>query len=197
MKKKYFIKASQSTSNSELISFMNKVIPEIKKNLDELYSSVRGVSVFVSTDRYRDPNNGILVAISHDTHIKSNVDDVEQAVANAIDMYDIAYTWEWSRLDSYGTNWLHIEFNVMPKEIEIPVKKYLNSEYNSHLVWADSKNTVKYMVSVNDKYLGYFAGVNKTFDDNMFYVNVFTEDGNYDSIPVSGDAILQLTSMDL
>jgi hypothetical protein len=197
MKKKYYIKANQTTANAELISFMNKVIPEIKKNLDDLYSSVRGVSVHVSTDRYRDPNNGILIAISHDTHIKSNVDDVEQAVANAIDMYDIAYSWEWSRLDSYGTNWLHIEFNVMPKEIEIPVKKYLNSEYNSHLVWADSKSTVKYMVSVDGKYLGYFAGVNKTFDDSMFYVNVFTEDGNYDSIPVSGDAILQLTSMDL
>lgn len=197
MKKKYFVKASQTTANSELISFMNKIIPEIKKNLDELYSSVRGVSVHVSTDRYRDPNNGILVAISHDTHIKSNMDDVEQAVANAIDMYDIAYTWEWSRLDSYGTNWLHIEFNVMPKEIEIPVKDYLNSEYNSHLVWADSKSTVKYMVSVDGKYLGYFAGVNKTFDDDMFYVNIFTEDGNYDSISVPGDAMLQLTSMDL
>ena len=78
MKKKYFVKASQLTANSELASFMNKVIPEIKKNLDELYSSVRGVSVFVSTDRYRDPNNGILVAISHDTHIKSNIDDYLQ-----------------------------------------------------------------------------------------------------------------------
>jgi hypothetical protein len=43
--------------------------------------------------------------------------------------------------------------------------------------WADSRDEVKYTVFVNGKERGGFAGINRTFDDDHYYVNFYTEDG--------------------
>lgn len=41
--------------------------------------------------------------------------------------------------------------------------------------WADSFKEIKYIVCVDGKKLGYFSGVNRTFDDDMYYVNFYDE----------------------
>ena len=41
--------------------------------------------------------------------------------------------------------------------------------------WADTIKEVKYNVYVNGKKRGGFSGVNRTFDDDMYYVNFYDE----------------------
>lgn len=45
--------------------------------------------------------------------------------------------------------------------------------------WADSLKEVKYNVYVNGKKLGGFSGVNRTFDDDMYYVNFYDENNRF------------------
>lgn len=45
--------------------------------------------------------------------------------------------------------------------------------------WADSLKEVKYNVYVNGKKLGGFNGVNRTFDDDMYYVNFYDENNRF------------------
>ena len=45
--------------------------------------------------------------------------------------------------------------------------------------WADTFKEVKYNVYVNGKKLGAFSGVNRTFDDDMYYVNFYDENNKF------------------
>ena len=49
------------------------------------------------------------------------------------------------------------------------------------LYWADSLEDIKYIVTLNGKVLGGFMGVNRTFDDDFYYVNYINEEGKYGS----------------
>ncbi len=42
---------------------------------------------------------------------------------------------------------------------------------NPENYWADSVKEVKYIVYINGKELGGFLGVNRSFDDDYYYVN--------------------------
>lgn len=44
--------------------------------------------------------------------------------------------------------------------------------------WADTLKEVKYDVYLNGKRRGGFIGVNRTFDDDMYYVNYYDENNN-------------------
>lgn len=46
--------------------------------------------------------------------------------------------------------------------------------------WADSINEVKYNVIVNGIKRGGFAGVNRTFDDDHYYINFYDKNNRYD-----------------
>lgn len=45
--------------------------------------------------------------------------------------------------------------------------------------WADTIKEVKYNVYVNGKKRGGFIGVNRTFDDDMYYVNFYDENNKF------------------
>lgn len=45
--------------------------------------------------------------------------------------------------------------------------------------WADSFKEIKYIVYVNGTKLGGFSGVNRTFDDDMYYVNYYNENNEF------------------
>lgn len=45
--------------------------------------------------------------------------------------------------------------------------------------WADTLNEVKYDVYLAGKRRGGFIGVNRTFDDDMYYVNYYDENNNF------------------
>lgn len=53
--------------------------------------------------------------------------------------------------------------------------------------WADSFEDVKYNVYLNDKKLGGFSSVNRTFDDDMYYVNYYDENNKFTYCSVSED----------
>lgn len=53
--------------------------------------------------------------------------------------------------------------------------------------WADSFKEIKYNVYVNGKKLGGFSGVNRTFDDDRYYVNFYDENNNFDYRSVLAD----------
>ena len=44
--------------------------------------------------------------------------------------------------------------------------------------WSDSRKEIKYNVTVNEKMLGGFSGVNRSFDDDYYYVNYFDYDND-------------------
>lgn len=44
--------------------------------------------------------------------------------------------------------------------------------------WTDTLKEVKYDVYLNGKRRGGFIGVNRTFDDDMYYVNYYDENNN-------------------
>ena len=54
--------------------------------------------------------------------------------------------------------------------------------------WADTIKEVKYNVYVNGKKRGGFIGVNRTFDDDMYYVNFYDENNKFDYCSVFKDA---------
>ena len=54
--------------------------------------------------------------------------------------------------------------------------------------WADTFKEVKYNVYVNGKKLGAFSGVNRTFDDDMYYVNFYNENNKFDYCSAFKDA---------
>ena len=45
--------------------------------------------------------------------------------------------------------------------------------------WSDTIKEVKYNVYVNGKKRGGFIGVNRTFDDDMYYVNFYDENNKF------------------
>lgn len=45
--------------------------------------------------------------------------------------------------------------------------------------WANSLEEVKYDVFLNNKKLGGFYGVNRSFDDDMYYVNYYDENNKF------------------
>lgn len=51
---------------------------------------------------------------------------------------------------------------------------------NPDQYWADSYKDIKYNVYIDGKLLGGFSGVNRTFDDDNYYVNYFNELGKFD-----------------
>ncbi len=46
--------------------------------------------------------------------------------------------------------------------------------------WANSFKEVKCIVYLNGKKLGKFCGINRTFDDDMYYLNYYKENGDCD-----------------
>ena len=54
--------------------------------------------------------------------------------------------------------------------------------------WADTIKEVKYNVYVNGKKRGGFIGVNRTFDDDMYYVNFYDENNKLDYCSAFKDA---------
>lgn len=54
--------------------------------------------------------------------------------------------------------------------------------------WADSSKEIKYTVYVNGTKLGGFSGVNRTFDDDMYYVNFYNENNKFTYCSVFKDA---------
>ena len=60
--------------------------------------------------------------------------------------------------------------------------------------WADSIDEVKYNVIVNGKKRGKFVGVNRTFDDDYYYINFYDENNqhNYMSVYADTEMILEL-----
>lgn len=59
--------------------------------------------------------------------------------------------------------------------------------------WANTLKEVKYDVYINGKKLGGFSGVNRTFDDDMYYVNFYDEnnESNYCSVFRDTEIILE------
>lgn len=53
--------------------------------------------------------------------------------------------------------------------------------------WADSLKEVKYNVYINGKKLGGFSGVNRTFDNDMYYVNYYDKNNRYTYYRIEGD----------
>ena len=47
--------------------------------------------------------------------------------------------------------------------------------------WEDTIKEVKYNVYVNGKKRGGFIGVNRTFDDDMYYVNFYDENNKFNN----------------
>ena len=54
--------------------------------------------------------------------------------------------------------------------------------------WADSYKEVKYMVYVNGNKFGGFSGVNRSFDDDMYYVDYYNENNQLSYCSVFRDA---------
>ena len=54
--------------------------------------------------------------------------------------------------------------------------------------WSDTIKEVKYNVYVNGKKRGGFIGVNRTFDDDMYYVNFYDENNKLDYCSAFKDA---------
>lgn len=52
---------------------------------------------------------------------------------------------------------------------------------NPQNYWADNSDEVKYYISLNGKILGEFMGVNRSFDDDMYYVNYINDKKEYES----------------
>ena len=61
--------------------------------------------------------------------------------------------------------------------------------------WADTIKEVKYNVYVNGKKRGGFIGVNRTFDDDMYYVNFYNENNKFDYCSVFKDDEMILESI--
>ena len=59
---------------------------------------------------------------------------------------------------------------------------------NAQDYWADTFKEVKYNVYVNGKKRGGFIGVNRTFDDDMYYVNFYDENNKLDYCSAFKDA---------
>lgn len=49
---------------------------------------------------------------------------------------------------------------------------------NPQNYWADTLKEVKYDVYLNNKRKGGFIGINRTFDDDIYYVNYYNENNN-------------------
>ena len=62
--------------------------------------------------------------------------------------------------------------------------------------WADFANEVKYILYINGKRIGGFSGVNRSFDDAMFYVNFFDDKGKFDHCAVLRDTEIVLEPVD-
>lgn len=58
--------------------------------------------------------------------------------------------------------------------------------------WSDSFKDVKYIVYLDGKKRGFFAGVNRTFEDDMYYVNFYNADGEYNYCSAYMDAEMVL-----
>lgn len=54
--------------------------------------------------------------------------------------------------------------------------------------WANSLEEVKYIVYVDGEKLGGFYSVNRTFDDDFYYINFFDENNNFSYRKVFRDA---------
>lgn len=59
--------------------------------------------------------------------------------------------------------------------------------------WANTRKEVKCIVEINGIELGKFYGVNRTFDDNRYYVNFYDENDNlnYCSVDWNSEMILK------
>lgn len=55
--------------------------------------------------------------------------------------------------------------------------KFIWRVQNPWLYWADSLEDIKYDVTLNGKMLGGFMGVNRSFDDDFYYVNYVDNKG--------------------
>ena len=61
--------------------------------------------------------------------------------------------------------------------------------------WTNSVKEAKYIVYINGKKLGKFNGVNRTFDDDRYYVNFYDENNKIDYRLVWADAKMCLLPM--
>lgn len=59
--------------------------------------------------------------------------------------------------------------------------KFMWRVKNPEDYWADSLKEVKCMIYLNGRKLGKFFGVNRTFDDDMYYINFWDENDNLQS----------------
>ena len=59
--------------------------------------------------------------------------------------------------------------------------------------WANTRKEVKCIVEINGIELGKFCGVNRSFDDNRYYVNFYDENDNlnYCSVDWNSEMILR------
>lgn len=60
--------------------------------------------------------------------------------------------------------------------------------------WADSLKEVKCNIYINGKKLGGFSGVNRTFDDDMYYVNFYDENNRFSYRSIFKDTEIILES---
>ena len=65
--------------------------------------------------------------------------------------------------------------------------KFMWQVKNPEEYWSDTLKDSKYIVFVNKCKKGNFCGVNRTFNDDIYYVNFWDENGKFDYCSVHRD----------
>lgn len=71
--------------------------------------------------------------------------------------------------------------------------KFMWRVKNPENYWADTPKEAKCIIYLNGNKLGKFFGVNRTFDDEMYYINFIDENGCFQSwmIPKDKEIVLE------
>lgn len=134
-----------------------------------LPSSIHEV-ILLPADRIDDPTK--LLSMVHDAN--ATVVSIGDVLSDSVYYYDR----KTDHITEIVSDEILIIGGKIMDELRTTPHDFIWRVKNPQDYWADTLKEVKYDVYLNGKRRGGFIGVNRTFDDDMYYVNYYDENNN-------------------